>query len=535
MSDFTRNLRGWAHITNQIGNMQDMHRQRKREQEYESALNTLQSGGELSAAGLGAMQAQRDWTRHQTGQMQYQELQDGREAKKNFKRWQNDVFLPSLKKGPKNMDAPSLYNSASDYNVPIDLVDDAVLDVASTIKNTEGLNKILEMQKLANSEQTYRQFQNGLNQIEGIADKGQRMQATQRLLKEMPVEYDLQVNTDGTFNILDDFAEDVNDPKVLYENVSEEEVLNILRQSDFPQFAAVVEDWRQRKSEFNKEALRKRFPAKDSQGNEYFFRVLKGERPGQMNYQLFDSRNNKLLGEFSGLEEIRSLGGLNIMPEDIDYVKDQLDIRERKADINKTRADTTDRRVQTQGRLREQEGAARGAESPKPMDSQRLASVVDPVLDEFSLGINMTPQDKLNIRAEISRMHQEGMEIHQALEQVLMRRIENMPDMPPEEKKDLRDRFHSWIWSGWLWSGAKRAGKHAFTALQGPPYGQVAAGLGLESDIDQEQSGSKIRRPIQESAQAPPPDMPANARRAPDGKWYILDPDRPGKYLEVRP
>ena len=31
---------------------------------------------------------------------------------------------------------------------------------------------------------------------------------------------------------------------------------------------------------------------------------------------------------------------------------------------------------------------------------------------------------------------------------------------------------------------------------------------------------------------APPPGYP-NARKAPDGKWYISDPDRPGKYLEV--
>jgi hypothetical protein len=35
------------------------------------------------------------------------------------------------------------------------------------------------------------------------------------------------------------------------------------------------------------------------------------------------------------------------------------------------------------------------------------------------------------------------------------------------------------------------------------------------------------------AADSPPPDYP-NAQKAPDGNWYIPDPDRPGKWLRVR-
>jgi hypothetical protein len=32
-----------------------------------------------------------------------------------------------------------------------------------------------------------------------------------------------------------------------------------------------------------------------------------------------------------------------------------------------------------------------------------------------------------------------------------------------------------------------------------------------------------------------PKGIPEGAKQAPDKKWYVPDPDRPGKYLEVRP
>lgn len=41
--------------------------------------------------------------------------------------------------------------------------------------------------------------------------------------------------------------------------------------------------------------------------------------------------------------------------------------------------------------------------------------------------------------------------------------------------------------------------------------------------------------PAQSGAPKPPPGAPPSARQAPDGNWYVPDPNRPGKYLMVKP
>lgn len=47
-------------------------------------------------------------------------------------------------------------------------------------------------------------------------------------------------------------------------------------------------------------------------------------------------------------------------------------------------------------------------------------------------------------------------------------------------------------------------------------------------------SGSGAPSEATPDAPKPPAGAPAHARRAPDGLWYIPDPDRPGKYLQVK-
>lgn len=42
------------------------------------------------------------------------------------------------------------------------------------------------------------------------------------------------------------------------------------------------------------------------------------------------------------------------------------------------------------------------------------------------------------------------------------------------------------------------------------------------------------RRPAEPPKPPEPPSMPAGARQAPDGKYYVPDPNRPGKYLQVQ-
>lgn len=39
--------------------------------------------------------------------------------------------------------------------------------------------------------------------------------------------------------------------------------------------------------------------------------------------------------------------------------------------------------------------------------------------------------------------------------------------------------------------------------------------------------------PAEEPGSGRPPNVPPGARQAPDGNWYVSDPDRPGKYLKV--
>jgi hypothetical protein len=54
---------------------------------------------------------------------------------------------------------------------------------------------------------------------------------------------------------------------------------------------------------------------------------------------------------------------------------------------------------------------------------------------------------------------------------------------------------------------------------------------GDESTADSSASGSSKAAP--KDGNNPPADYP-NAQKAPNGKWYVPDPNRPGKYLEVQ-
>lgn len=316
----------------------------------------------------------------------------------------------------------------------------------------EAMQTMRQMQTLE-EKQEYDMLQHSVQQASQMYAGGRHAEALHHLQEaanSTTNPYQVQARDDGRYDVYFDEPGNLNDPQLYMQGVDFEEVAGMIQQTSFEQFDAYSQAHTQMVTEHNREALNNPLVFTDQQGGQFHIYDMKAPRPGmediiivqdpQGNEHVFNSKKEM----FSKFRQLRSTEELK-----------------RFWDTQKSMADTQDKKAQTMER-----GAGAQADPTSPMDSQRISNVVDPVLEGFGKEMNLTRQDKLNIRGQISRLHEDGMEVHQALEQVLMQRIENMP-YTEEAKEGYKKKILNWI---------KDVGADA---LRFSPYGQAAAGLGV--------------------------------------------------------
>lgn len=380
----------------------------------------------------------------------YQGLVDERKQKKA-----DELVFSSLAQSGHEafQTSEDIVSFAQENDLPVSAAFRSLGRGAKQLQGSQAAMKTMNDMQTLQEEQEYSMLQNTVRQASDLYTKGRQSEAMsylQEAANSTANPFQLKAREDGLYDVYFDEPDNLNDPEVHMQGVSFEEVAGMIQNTSFDQFDAYSRAYTQMAAEHNHEALDNPLVFVDEQGGQFRVYDIKASRPymkdtiivqdPQGRERVFNNKK-ELFSEFPGLRDTKEL--------------------KRFWDTQKTMADTQDKRAQTREGA---DGAGSGALSP--MDSQRMASVVDPVLEGFSKEMDLSPQDRLNIKAQISRLHEDGMEVHQALEQVLMKRVESMPHTE-ETKEGYKKKILNWL---------KDA---SVDALRVSPYGQAASGLGM--------------------------------------------------------
>lgn len=196
-------------------------------------------------------------------------------------------------------------------------------------------------------------------------------------------------------------------------------------------------------------------------------------------------------------------------------------------------ANILDKRDQTVNRQAKRAGGGLGID-PRTLKTSESKHILE-LMQNAMWSVGATKGDTLKLTERAESLYSQGMDANAAVYQTIKEHIgdseSNINAGPSEKTKGQRVET--------ALRGLARMLRLPVQSYKEAYPERFTRGLGFDVDdqIDTQEGQAgrpQVRRPIQRPAQVKQFSMPPNARQAPDGKWYVPDPDRPGKYLEVR-